>query len=95
MNKAHAISDNLNYLMRLLISIALLSSAVAWAAKTERVKTELAMMKKRFYLQGRVKTVNLIDCFHIKRVPVVCLSRTMTTKALLAKVRFDLTPTPK
>jgi hypothetical protein len=52
MNKVQAISDNLNYLMRLLISIALLSSAVAWAAKTERMKTELGNDEETFLLTG-------------------------------------------
>ena len=52
MNKVHAISDNLNYLMRLLISIALLSSSFAWAAETEKRKIQLGNDEETFVFAG-------------------------------------------
>lgn len=52
MNKVNVISHHLTYLSRLLISIALLSSSVAWAATTERMKTQLSNDEETFLFTG-------------------------------------------
>jgi len=52
MYKACAISANFQNVMRLLVSIALLSSAFAWAAKTDSTKTVLGNNEETFVFTG-------------------------------------------
>jgi hypothetical protein len=52
MNKAHAFNDRLKYLTRSLVYIALLSSTLAWAGKTEKIKSEFGNDEKTFVFTG-------------------------------------------
>ena len=52
MNKAHASRAHFQYLVRLLVGIALLSSALAWAAKTEKTKVEQGHNEETFVFTG-------------------------------------------
>jgi hypothetical protein len=52
MYNAHAINANFQYVIRLAVCIAFLSSAFAWAAKTDSTKTVLGNNEETFVFAG-------------------------------------------